>query len=274
MRRGWKRILLGLLALTVYWTAESALPPSAQPSAHLGLALIHGYQATGSKLMASGGVHCRYTPTCSHYAADAIAHYGFASGMVRATGRILRCSPWGGTGYDPAVEERSAAFVDPQEETPEQKKARADAEKKAAEDFRKGMEELNKIGKDFKEHGTQDIGRAGGECLGGCLYALIRLAVWVVLMVVALVFVYKDSKSRGDPNQVIWLILVFVFSWLGAIAYFVARPKGDLTPCPLCHQRRLATLAVCPHCKNAGAAPPPAAPPAAPPPAEPPKPTA
>jgi putative membrane protein insertion efficiency factor len=221
--------------------------------------------------METGGVQCRYRPTCSHYAEDAIAHYGFVSGSVRAMGRIWRCSPWGGSGYDPAVEEHSAAFVDsqqqqqqqpPPQETPEQRKAREDSEKKAAEDFRKAVEELKKIEKQAPE----DIGRATGECLGGCARALIKLAIWFVLMVVALIFVWKDSKARGDPNQLLWMVLVFVFSWLGAIAYFFARPKGDLTPCPLCHQRRLSTLALCPHCKNAGAAPPP--------PAAPPKPTA
>lgn len=264
--------MLGLLALTVYWTAEAALPASAQPSARLGIALIHGYQATGSKMMASGGVHCRYTPTCSHYAEDAIAHYGFISGSVRAMGRILRCSPWGSTGYDPAVEDHSAAFVEPQQqqqqESPEERKAREEAQKKAAEDFRKGMEELNKSFKDIDKNMPKHAGEAAGACAGACIRALIWGAIHIAIMVGCLIFVWKDSKARGDSNQVIWLILVFVFSWLGAIAYFVARPKGDLTPCPLCHQQRLSTLAVCPHCKNAGAAPPPA------PPAEPPKPTA
>lgn len=266
MRHGWKRILLGLLALTVYWTAESALPPSVQPSARLGIALIHGYQSTGSKMMASGGVQCRYRPTCSHYAEDAIAHYGFVSGTARAMGRLWRCSPWGGTGYDPAVEDHAAAYVDPQQETPEERKAREDAQKKAAEDFRKGMEELNKFGKDFKQNAPEDIGRAGGACAGACIRGLLWMAVHFAIMVGCLIFVIKDSKLRGDPNRMIWIILTVIFSWLGAIVYLVARPKGELSPCPLCHQQRLSTLALCPHCKNAGAAPPPPppAPPAAP----------
>jgi putative membrane protein insertion efficiency factor len=266
MRRGWKRVLLGLLALTVYLTAESALPASAQPTARLGLALIHGYQATGSKLMETGGVQCRYRPTCSHYADDAIAHYGFVSGSVRAMGRVWRCSPWGGSGYDPAVEEHSAAFVDSQQETPEQRKSREDAEKKAAEDFRKASENFSKELNKLEKNAPEEAGRAAGACLGGCLGALITVGIHIVIMVVALIYVWKDSKARGDPNQILWMILVFIFSWVGAIVYIVARPKGDLSPCPLCHQQRLATLAVCPHCKNAGATPP-----AAPPPAEPPK---
>ncbi|MCQ2200497.1 MAG: membrane protein insertion efficiency factor YidD [Bacteroidales bacterium] len=44
---------------------------------------------------------CRYTPTCSQYAIDAIKKYGSIKGTYLATKRILRCHPWGGSGYDP-----------------------------------------------------------------------------------------------------------------------------------------------------------------------------
>jgi len=91
------------LALTVYLTAECFLPPSSQPLARLGVAMIHGYQATGSKVMQSSGVHCRYEPSCSHYAEDAISHYGTVSGLLRTCGRLWRCSPWGGSGASATV---------------------------------------------------------------------------------------------------------------------------------------------------------------------------
>lgn len=45
---------------------------------------------------------CRYQPTCSQYAIDAIKKYGPAKGLWRAIKRIMRCHPWGGSGYDPA----------------------------------------------------------------------------------------------------------------------------------------------------------------------------
>ncbi len=45
---------------------------------------------------------CRYQPTCSQYAIDAIKKYGPFKGLWRAVKRILRCHPWGGSGYDPA----------------------------------------------------------------------------------------------------------------------------------------------------------------------------
>lgn len=44
---------------------------------------------------------CRYTPTCSAYALDALERYGALRGGWMAVRRILRCHPWGGSGYDP-----------------------------------------------------------------------------------------------------------------------------------------------------------------------------
>ena len=44
---------------------------------------------------------CRYTPTCSQYAIEAITKYGPFKGGWLALKRILRCNPFGGSGYDP-----------------------------------------------------------------------------------------------------------------------------------------------------------------------------
>lgn len=44
---------------------------------------------------------CRYTPTCSQYAIEALQKYGPLKGSWLAIKRILRCHPWGGSGYDP-----------------------------------------------------------------------------------------------------------------------------------------------------------------------------
>ena len=44
---------------------------------------------------------CRFTPTCSEYARQAILKHGPFKGMLLAVRRILRCNPWGGSGYDP-----------------------------------------------------------------------------------------------------------------------------------------------------------------------------
>lgn len=60
--------------------------------------LIRGYQAGISPLLPAS---CRYTPSCSAYATEAIERYGAARGGWLTARRLLRCHPWGGTGYDP-----------------------------------------------------------------------------------------------------------------------------------------------------------------------------
>ena len=50
------------------------------------------------------GIHhksCRFYPTCSEYAKEAILKYGFLKGWIKAIKRIIRCNPLGGYGYDP-----------------------------------------------------------------------------------------------------------------------------------------------------------------------------
>ncbi|MFN6388212.1 MAG: membrane protein insertion efficiency factor YidD [Bacteroidota bacterium] len=47
------------------------------------------------------GPKCRFTPTCSHYAVDALKKYGLFKGMYLAIIRISKCRPGGGHGYDP-----------------------------------------------------------------------------------------------------------------------------------------------------------------------------
>jgi putative membrane protein insertion efficiency factor len=44
---------------------------------------------------------CRFTPTCSEYARQAIVKHGPFKGLWLAVRRLLRCHPWGGSGYDP-----------------------------------------------------------------------------------------------------------------------------------------------------------------------------
>ncbi len=44
---------------------------------------------------------CRFTPSCSQYAVEALRKHGPVKGLWLAVRRILRCHPWGGSGYDP-----------------------------------------------------------------------------------------------------------------------------------------------------------------------------
>jgi len=60
--------------------------------------LIKGYQLFISPLLPSS---CRYTPSCSHYAVQALQTHGLLKGGWLAAKRIASCNPWGGSGYDP-----------------------------------------------------------------------------------------------------------------------------------------------------------------------------
>jgi putative membrane protein insertion efficiency factor len=62
------------------------------------IALIKLYQWVLSPLI---GPKCRFTPSCSHYAIEALKKYGIIKGGWLFIKRISRCHPWGGQGYDP-----------------------------------------------------------------------------------------------------------------------------------------------------------------------------
>ena len=72
-------------------------PAPYQPAFWL-MAAIRLYQKTLSPFL---GQSCRYSPTCSHYAYDAIGIHGAARGSWLAIKRVGRCNPWGGLGLDP-----------------------------------------------------------------------------------------------------------------------------------------------------------------------------
>jgi uncharacterized protein len=66
--------------------------------------LIRFYQRILSpmlKFAAGPGAGCRYQPTCSHYFLEAVESHGPYRGAWYGICRILRCHPWGGSGYDP-----------------------------------------------------------------------------------------------------------------------------------------------------------------------------
>ena len=59
---------------------------------------LRAYKLTLSPLI---GRQCRYLPTCSEYAAEALISHGPWRGALLAGRRLCRCHPWGGSGYDP-----------------------------------------------------------------------------------------------------------------------------------------------------------------------------
>jgi putative membrane protein insertion efficiency factor len=69
------------------------------------LGLIRLYQLTLSPWL---GVRCRYEPTCSKYAAEAITRFGAGRGAWLAAKRLARCHPFGRSGYDPVPDGSTA----------------------------------------------------------------------------------------------------------------------------------------------------------------------
>jgi uncharacterized protein len=62
------------------------------------IAIARGWQLGPSLILPPS---CRYTPSCSAYAIEALRRYGAAKGGWLAVRRIARCHPWGGHGHDP-----------------------------------------------------------------------------------------------------------------------------------------------------------------------------
>jgi len=60
--------------------------------------LVKIYKYTISPILP---IACRYTPTCSVYAVEALKKHGPFKGLILSVKRIMSCNPWGGHGYDP-----------------------------------------------------------------------------------------------------------------------------------------------------------------------------
>jgi putative membrane protein insertion efficiency factor len=71
--------------------------------AHWLISMVRGYQLARS----GRPTGCRYLPTCSEYAIEAIGAYGARRGSALALRRVARCTPWGGHGIDPIPERRA-----------------------------------------------------------------------------------------------------------------------------------------------------------------------
>jgi putative membrane protein insertion efficiency factor len=77
--------------------------PPARRARTVVLLPIRAYQKLISPML---GQHCKYHPSCSAYAVQAIQRFGILRGLVLAGWRLLRCNPWSRGGYDPVEQQR------------------------------------------------------------------------------------------------------------------------------------------------------------------------
>lgn len=85
-------------------SAPVSAPEGPSLLSRIALFLIHGYQAA----RAGRPSPCRFVPSCSAYAADAISTHGAGRGSWLALRRLGRCRPFGSHGYDPVPPPRKA----------------------------------------------------------------------------------------------------------------------------------------------------------------------
>ena len=90
-----------------------------------------------------------------------------------------------------------------------------------------------------------------GGVLGSVALMVIAVVVPIILQIALMVWVARDSKSRGMDSAVLWMVLVGCTSFIGLILYVFARPQGQMRRCDSCHNSRLAASKTCPHCGNA-----------------------
>jgi uncharacterized protein len=84
-------------------SAETARPESSNLIRRVVVALLRAYQRWISPAF---GPRCRYYPSCSEYAVQAVQRFGILRGLVLAAWRLLRCNPLSHGGFDPVDEQR------------------------------------------------------------------------------------------------------------------------------------------------------------------------
>lgn len=98
----------------------------------------------------------------------------------------------------------------------------------------------------FAQQGAEDDALACAAC--GSI-ALV-MAIIFIINIAILVWVARDAKARGMASPAGWLILIFFTGIVGLIIFILSRPKGNLSPCPHCGNKRLEAMVKCPHCGN------------------------
>lgn len=89
--------------MTAHASAPMSPAPPLGPAARVLHLLVRGYR----KLAAGRPSPCRFDPSCSTYALEALERHGAARGSWLAVRRLTRCHPWGGMGWDPVPDRKA-----------------------------------------------------------------------------------------------------------------------------------------------------------------------
>lgn len=93
-----RRALLAAVVVATLCALDWSRAPARQITTAFELGALRRYQVWVSPWLHKGGVRCRFTPSCSRYAAAVLAREGFVVGNFRALGRLARCGPWTSAG--------------------------------------------------------------------------------------------------------------------------------------------------------------------------------
>ncbi|WPT11854.1 UPF0161 protein [Picochlorum sp. SENEW3] len=81
-------------------SVDEDIPNQEKVGVRIALSMLQFYKTAISPILPPS---CRFVPTCSSYAMEAYTEYGVGKGTIMTAWRLLRCTPWGDSGYDPAV---------------------------------------------------------------------------------------------------------------------------------------------------------------------------
>ncbi len=93
-RRAARPVLAAVALTTILLAIDVSRAPGRQVTARAARAAIHLYQHSASPVLARLGVRCRFQPTCSVYADEALRKHGLLSGGWLSVKRLARCGPW------------------------------------------------------------------------------------------------------------------------------------------------------------------------------------
>ena len=201
--------------------ADLSRPADKQIAAKAGVLAIQIYQQKLHRFT-HPFVRCRLQPTCSRFALMALREEG-SGGFLKIAHRLWVCS-------------RTAPL---------------ETAKAAAHPLQVGkLEARMPIALAAFQQNAPNPDAGCAACLAGTTGLILLVLAWFGAGIALLVWVVRDAKNRGVESPILWMLLVFVLSFLGLVIYLLSRPGGNLVACEHCGHKKLQYARLCPHCGN------------------------